>query len=114
MDRERASAERLLGLLPREALLAPLPRLAPRLAGRDVIVVGLAPGAGPPPVWGLPPSRPAPAIVAADGAAARCLDGGLVPDVITTDLDGPVASEIVACARGSAIVVHAHGDNLEQ
>jgi 2-amino-4-hydroxy-6-hydroxymethyldihydropteridine diphosphokinase len=114
LDRENASADRLLALLAPEARRAPLPRLAPRLRGRDAIVVGLAPGAGGPPIWRLPPSRPPPAIVAADGAAARCLDAGLVPDVITTDLDGPVASEIVACARGAALVVHAHGDNVAQ
>jgi uncharacterized Rossmann fold enzyme len=114
MDREREAADQLFRLLPPAARRPPLPRLAPRLSGRDVIVVGLAPGAGAPPVWRLPPSRPAPAIVAADGAAARCLDGGLVPDVITTDLDGPVASEIVACARGAILVVHAHGDNVPQ
>ncbi|MCI4360146.1 MAG: DUF115 domain-containing protein, partial [Thermoplasmata archaeon] len=99
-------------LLPPAARRPPLPRLAPRLRGRDVIVVGLAPGAGPPPVWRLPPTQPPPAIVAAAGAAARCLDGGIVPDVITTDLDGPVASEIAAGSRGAALVVHAHGDNL--
>ncbi len=113
MDRERAAADRLDALLPPGARRPPLPRIAPRLSGRDVVVVGLAPGAGAPPVWRLPPSRPTPAIVAADGAAARCLVGGLVPDVITTDLDGPVASEIAACAKGSLLVVHAHGDNRE-
>ena len=112
MERERAAADRLVALLPEGALRPPLPRLVPRLVGRDVIVVGLAPGAGAPPVWRLPASQPAPAIVAADGAAARCLDAGLVPDVITTDLDGPVASEVSACARGAVVVVHAHGDNL--
>jgi len=113
MDRERAAADRLHDLLPVAGRRPPLPRIAPRLAGRDVIVVGLAPGAGAPPVWRLPLSRPAPAIVAADGAAARCLDGGLTPDVITTDLDGPVASEIAACAKGALLIVHAHGDNVD-
>ena len=112
MDRERASADRLVALLDDAGRRPPLPRLAGRFSGRDVVVVGLAPGAGAPPVWQLPPTKPAPALVAADGAAARCLSGGLVPDVITTDLDGPVASEISAGARGAALVVHAHGDNL--
>jgi uncharacterized Rossmann fold enzyme len=114
MDRERAAADRLVELLPAAARRPPLPRIVPRLAGRDVVVVGLAPGAGAPPVWRLPPSRPPLAIVAADGAAARCLDGGLVPDVITTDLDGPVASEVLACTRGAILVVHAHADNVPE
>jgi uncharacterized Rossmann fold enzyme len=114
MDRERAAADRLLGLLPPEALRAPLPRVLARLIGRDAIVVGLAPRAGAPPVWRLPASLPPPALVAADGATARCLDAGLVPELVVTDLDGPVPSEVLANARGALVVVHAHGDNLPQ
>jgi uncharacterized Rossmann fold enzyme len=110
LARERASADALLALLPEGARDDPLPRIAPRLEGRDVVVVGLAPRAGAPPVWSLPGSE-RPAIVAADGAAARCLDAGLVPEVITTDLDGPVPSEVLANARGALVVLHAHGDN---
>ncbi|MGB6500604.1 MAG: 6-hydroxymethylpterin diphosphokinase MptE-like protein, partial [Thermoplasmata archaeon] len=41
-----------------------------------------------------------------------CLSAGLVPTVVVTDLDGPVASEVTASGRGAAVVVHAHGDNL--
>ena len=49
--------------------------------------------------------------MAADGATATCLDAGLVPQVIVTDLDGPVPAEIAANRRGSVVVIHAHGDN---
>jgi uncharacterized Rossmann fold enzyme len=114
MDRERRAADRLVALLPPTARQTPLARVAARLNGRDAIVVGLAPRAGAPPVWRLPPTLPPPAIVAADGAAARCLDAGLVPEVVVTDLDGPVPSEVLANARGALIVVHAHGDNVPQ
>jgi 2-amino-4-hydroxy-6-hydroxymethyldihydropteridine diphosphokinase len=110
-DREVASARRLVELLPPPARVAPLERLARRLEGRDVVIAGLAPGAGPPPVWRLPKDGTAVAVIAADGAAARCLAAGLVPDVITTDLDGPVAAEVTANARGALTVLHAHGDN---
>jgi len=37
----------------------------------------------------------------------------VVPDVIATDLDGPVPSEVTANGRGSLVVVHAHGDNRD-
>jgi hypothetical protein len=113
-EAEEASANLLLGLLPREALDAPSERLRSRLAGRDAVVVGLAPGIGAPPIGKLAPSGRRAAIVAADGAADRCLRGGLVPDVIVTDLDGPVAAEASANARGALVVVHAHGDNRPQ
>ena len=111
-DREERAAATLERLLPPRARGDPLARLAPRLEGRDAIVVGLAPGAGPPPLWKLPPAADRPVLVAADGATAPCLAAGLVPAVVVTDLDGPVASEVAASGRGSLVVVHAHGDNV--
>lgn len=111
-DREVRSAEALRGLLPTAARREPLVRLGGRLRGREVIVVGFAPGAGPPPVWRLPPRATTPVLVVADGATQACLGAGLVPSVIVTDLDGPVPSEISANSRGALVLVHAHGDNL--
>ncbi len=110
-ERERVAADALVRLLPEESRTPPLPRIRPRLAGRDVVVVGAAPGTGPPPVWRLPSTDPAPALVAADGGAAACLAGRLVPTVVVTDLDGPVPSEVSANRQGALVVVHAHGDN---
>ncbi len=110
-DREIRSADRLESLLPAPARERPLERVTERLAARDVVVVGLAPGAGPPPVWRLPSIGPPAAVVAADGATVACLDAGLVPAVIATDLDGPLPAEVAANRRGSLVVVHAHGDN---
>ena len=52
-------------------------------------------------------------IVAADGATSALLNHGLVPDIITTDLDGDVRAILEANKRGSLAVVHAHGDNIE-
>jgi 2-amino-4-hydroxy-6-hydroxymethyldihydropteridine diphosphokinase len=111
MDREQRSADRLVGLLSESARSDGLGRAVGRLHGREVVVVGLAPHAGPPPIWRLPPASPAPAVVAADGATKVCLDAGIVPTIVTTDLDGPVPSEIAANRRGALVVVHAHGDN---
>lgn len=112
-EKEERSAERLVALLPVAWRERPLERALARLVGRDVIVVGLAPGAGAPPLWRLPASAPRPAIVAADGAAAPCLAAGIVPDIIVTDLDGPLPSEVAANGRGALVVIHAHGDNAE-
>ncbi len=111
-EREERAAARLVELLPPGALVDPLPRLGRRLEGRLVVIVGLAPGAGPPPVWRLSPVEGHAAIVAADGASRTCLDAGLVPEVVVTDLDGPVPAEVEANGRGALVVVHAHGDNL--
>ena len=110
-EREIAAAELLESLLPASAQGDPLERLRPLIAGREVVVVGLAPRTGPPPLWRLPPTTRARALIAADGATATCLDAGLVPTVVVTDLDGPVPSEVAANRRGSFVVIHAHGDN---
>jgi len=111
LDQERAASERLVELLPRPALERAEQRIRARVRGRDTIVVGLAPRSGAPPVWMLPRTAEPPALVVADGAAERCLAGGLVPDVVVTDLDGPIPSEVTANARGALVLIHAHGDN---
>ncbi len=111
--REEAAAATLERLLRPADRREPLPRIAPRLEGGDAIVVGDAPDAGPPPLWRLPPAFDRPRIVAADGATVACLRAGIVPAVIASDLDGPVPSEVAANERGSLVVVHAHGDNVE-
>ena len=112
LAREEAAAELLESLLPEPRRADPLAGAHARLEGREAIVVGHAPNAGPPPLWRRRATSPAPALIAADGATVPCLAAGLVPSVIVTDLDGPVPSEIGANRRGSLVVVHAHGDNL--
>ena len=107
---ERAAAACLRGLLAPSAEDL-FPELVHRLRGREVVVVGQAPGAGPPPIWRLARSADGTAVIAADGATVACLNAAVVPDVVVTDLDGPVAAEITAQARGARVVVHAHGDN---
>jgi 2-amino-4-hydroxy-6-hydroxymethyldihydropteridine diphosphokinase len=110
--REEKAAALLESLLPPEALIDPLGRVRALLGGREAIVVGLAPNAGPPPLWRRPASERPPALIAADGATVTCLAAGLVPTIVVTDLDGPVPSEITANRRGSLVVIHGHGDNL--
>jgi len=53
-------------------------------------------------------------VIAADGATAVLIGRGMVPDIIVTDLDGDVEKEILANKRGSVVVVHAHGDNIDK
>ncbi len=53
-------------------------------------------------------------IIAADGATAVLVAEDIIPDIIVTDLDGDVHSEIVANQRGALMVVHAHGDNIDK
>lgn len=112
LEKERAASERLVALLPPPARERAEQRIRARVRGRETIVVGLAPRSGAPPVWMLPRTAEPPALVVADGATERCLAAGLVPDVVVTDLDGPIPSEVTANARGALVLIHAHGDNV--
>ena len=53
-------------------------------------------------------------VIAADGAAEMCLDLGIIPDFVVTDLDGDYQSLIRAHLEGSIMVIHAHGDNISK
>lgn len=52
-------------------------------------------------------------LISADGATSALLKYR-PPDIIVTDLDGNVADQLNAWNRGSWLVLHAHGDNLDQ
>ncbi len=52
-------------------------------------------------------------LLAADGATSAVLRYRN-PEVIVTDLDGAVEDQLEAWRRGSWLVIHGHGDNIEQ
>jgi 2-amino-4-hydroxy-6-hydroxymethyldihydropteridine diphosphokinase len=52
--------------------------------------------------------------VVADGATTALLQAKAASDVIVTDLDGIVSDIVSAQRKGAIIVIHAHGDNVEQ
>ena len=52
-------------------------------------------------------------LVSADGATTALIEERLVPDIVSTDLDGNIDDILLANLRGANIVVHAHGDNLD-
>lgn len=58
-------------------------------------------------------SRATATISAANGALRLLLERGVRPDLVVTDLDGSVDNLLEVSARGVPLVVHAHGDNIE-
>jgi hypothetical protein len=58
--------------------------------------------------------RPNLVLMVADGASELILDLKIVPDFVVTDLDGTFESLHKAGEKGSVMVVHAHGDNIEK
>jgi uncharacterized Rossmann fold enzyme len=53
-------------------------------------------------------------IITADGSTSALMKHNIVPNVIVTDLDGNIADQQQANSKGSLVVIHAHGDNIEQ
>jgi uncharacterized Rossmann fold enzyme len=53
-------------------------------------------------------------IIVADGACKAFLEEGIIPNIIVSDLDGDLDALIECNKKGSVIVVHAHGDNIER
>lgn len=113
-DREgdEEAARFLSDMLTRENTVS-LPELEAVISGKPVLVCGNAPGLR---AELSKIDLSAFVIIAADGAAAVLMDLGRVPEVICTDLDGnseaDIEKEILACEKGSIIVIHAHGDNI--
>jgi len=52
-------------------------------------------------------------VVAADGATTTLIESGFGVDMIVTDLDGIVEDQIDQNSKGTAVFLHAHGDNLD-
>jgi len=52
-------------------------------------------------------------IIAADSSVPELLGASVLPDLITSDLDGDVSAILHANDLGSTVLIHAHGDNME-
>lgn len=52
-------------------------------------------------------------IISADGATTALLENDILPDIIVSDLDGIIDDLLIANQKGSTIIIHAHGDNIE-
>jgi uncharacterized Rossmann fold enzyme len=53
-------------------------------------------------------------LIAADGATTALLEEKIIPDIIVTDLDGNMDDIVKANDKGAILVVHAHGNNIDE
>lgn len=51
-------------------------------------------------------------VISAGPATTVLFDHGIRPDILVTDLDGPIEADVKCNAMGTVAVIHAHGDNL--
>lgn len=52
-------------------------------------------------------------LISAGSATKTVIDMGIVPDIVVTDLDGDIDSQLKASEMGAITLIHAHGDNAE-
>jgi len=52
-------------------------------------------------------------LIASGSSVLRLKEMGIVPDIVVTDLDGEILSQIEASKTGAVTFIHAHGDNSE-
>jgi 2-amino-4-hydroxy-6-hydroxymethyldihydropteridine diphosphokinase len=52
-------------------------------------------------------------IICADGAVTALLEEEMIPDIVVTDLDGKIEDIIESNKRGAIMIVHAHGNNID-
>ena len=52
--------------------------------------------------------------ISANGATSALLKYNIIPDIITTDLDGKISDIFYANKNGAIVIIHAHGDNIEK
>lgn len=56
---------------------------------------------------------PSGTLISAGSATVRVMAMGIMPDIVVTDLDGDIDSQIQASERGAVTLIHAHGDNTD-
>ncbi len=52
--------------------------------------------------------------ICSDGATSALLKYNVIPDIIVSDLDGKILDILNSNNKGSIVVIHAHGDNLNK
>jgi uncharacterized Rossmann fold enzyme len=114
---EESEDRRALGILQAHFAHKPclLPELRKRFSGRVAIVIGTSESvlADLERLHDLSHLWEGKAfLVAADTATPLLLSRSMVPDIVVTDLDGPVEALVEASRAGSYLFVHGHGDNI--
>ncbi len=120
---DEASARRLVEEMNNNPSLSPvkatLSRLENLLFARNSLICGSGGSLDSKleELSGLLEAGPSPenfCLVAADGAISGLRKAGLWPDIVVTDLDGPMEIILEANRNGAALVVLAHGDNAKK
>jgi uncharacterized Rossmann fold enzyme len=89
-------------------------KLLKKMAGQKTLVIGAGPSLRNSLVQKFIADHSYFSIIAADGATELCLKLNVVPNYVVTDLDGNIKSLFEANDRGSTLLIHGHGDNIDK
>jgi len=115
--RDRRATKIFAEMLKTQRIEPPLNELRESLSGRPAMIFGAGPSLDDS-LNGLlrvfPNFSENFTLIAADGATQALVERGKIPQIIVTDLDGDIDSLLYSAKRGSIVVMHAHGDNIER
>jgi len=115
--RDRRATKIFAEMLKARGIEPPLNELRELLSGRPAMIFGAGPSLDDK-LDGLlqvfPNFYEKFTLIAADGATQALVERGRIPHIIVTDLDGDIGSLLFSAERGSLVVLHAHGDNMER
>jgi len=114
---DRKATKIFAEMLKAQCIKPPLNELRGLLSGRPAMIFGAGPSLDDS-LDGLlrvfPNFSENFTLITADGATQALVEKGKIPHVIVTDLDGDMKSLLYSAERGSIVVIHAHGDNMER
>jgi uncharacterized Rossmann fold enzyme len=85
-----------------------------KLTNKKVLVIGAGPSIEEPLIQNFIKDHSNFIIISADGSTELCLELGIVPDFVVTDLDGDINSLLSSNKLGSTLIIHSHGDNIKR
>jgi uncharacterized Rossmann fold enzyme len=109
-EKDQEAAYYLSQIIRRKALALTL--LHKKIAGKNVLVIGAGPSLEKNIIF-IKSSHKFIKIVS-DGAVQALIENNIKPDIVVTDLDGNQSFLQKAEKKGTLMVVHAHGDNIDK
>jgi uncharacterized Rossmann fold enzyme len=79
------------------------------IIGRDVTVFG----DGPNLLEDIANNRHIGTVICSGSAVNKVISAGILPEIVVTDLDGDIESQLNASRMGAVTLIHAHGDNTD-
>src|SRR6185369_17576969 len=108
-EKDQKAAEMLSNMIKDNALL--VSKLQKKIQGKHVLVIGAGPSLEK--NIGFIKKNKKYIKIAADGVVEILLKGKIKPDIVVSDLDGNPKYLRMAEKMGAIMVIHAHGDNME-